>query len=181
MDYKEKHKDTDDTLVREFVIKLYKEFFNINLEPTPPKKNLIDLIGVDDSNFRVEVEHGQWSGDFWNSLKYCNKSNLEFPTVNIPIRKEKHWKESYTHYRKMVDNSNSYKINEFVRTNIDFTQFILIKPDTIIDTTKKIYTEFFSNYGKENWMSFKREDVLTYNLINGEWVLEEIFEITNVN
>jgi hypothetical protein len=30
-------------------------------------------------------------------------------------------------------------------------------------------------------MSFKREDVLTYNLINGEWVLEEIFEITNVN
>ncbi len=36
MDYKEKHKDTDDTLVREFVIKLYKEFFNINLEPTPP-------------------------------------------------------------------------------------------------------------------------------------------------
>jgi hypothetical protein len=167
----------DDTLVRNEVIKIYKEFFNILLEGTPQEANLIDLIGIDNPNFRVEVEHGQWYGDFWKST-WSRLTDLNFPTCNIPIRKEKHWKPEYTFYRKPVDNRNSYLLNQYVRTNKEFTQFILIESDVIRDTNKKLYTRFQAGNSMdvEDWMSFKREDVKTYNLINRVWILEEVIK-----
>lgn len=163
----------DDTLVRNEVIKIYKELFDILLEGTPQEKNLIDLIGITNNDFRVEVEHGQWYGDFWKST-YSNLTGLEFRTVNIPIRKEKHWLMEYVFYGKLVDNSSSYLLNQFVRTNKDFSQFILIESDVIRDNTKKIYTKFRAgnSLDDEEWMSFRKEHVKTYNKINDIWVLQ---------
>ncbi len=41
----------DDTLVRNKVIDIYKEHFNILLEGTPQEKNLIDLKGITNPKF----------------------------------------------------------------------------------------------------------------------------------
>jgi hypothetical protein len=168
----------DDTEVRNAVIKIYKDFFNILLEGTPQKENRIDLIGIDNPKFRVEVEHGQWNGNFWDDYHYSTLSRLGFPTVNVPIRKEKHYLPEYYFYGKYVDNSESYLLNQYVRTNKDFSQFILIESDTFRDSEKRIYATFKAgnSIDVEKWMCFRREHVKTYNLINGVWVLEEVIK-----
>jgi len=166
----------DDTLVRNKVIEKYKEHLNILLECTPQEKNLIDLKGITNPNFRVECEHGQWSNNFWEDEHYSMLSGFSFRTINIPIRKEKHWLNKYLFYGKEVDNSESYLLNQFIRTNKDFTQFILIESEVIRDPTKKIYAQFKAGNSMdiESWMCFRKEHVKTYNLIEGVWTLENI-------
>lgn len=168
----------DDTLVRNKVIEIYKNHFNILLEGTPQEKNLIDLIGVENTKFRVEVEHGQWLNNFWEDEHYSLLSGFNFRTINIPIRKEKHWQSKYIFYNKEVDNTESYLLNQFVRTNKDFTQFILIESDVIRDKNKKLYAQFKAGNSMdiESWMCFKKEHVKTYNLIEGVWKLDENIE-----
>lgn len=163
----------DDTLVRNFAIKLYKDLWNIEMSGTPQEKNLIDLKEIKNGKLGCELEHGGWKGCFWEDEYYSNISGLGFQTVNVPIRKEKHFLPSYIFYRKLFDNSQSYLINQFIRTNKDFTQFIMIESDVFRDPTKKIYSRFKpkNSDSLEDWMSFKREHVKTYNLIDGKWIL----------
>ena len=163
---------TDDTAVRNKVIQFAKEQWGMKLIHNP-KQRKIDLIGKKDITLGVEVENGHWKGDFWNTPSYCNISMLEFSTVNIPIRKEKYWKEYNMWFGKLKLNV-SWKKNIFVRTNNDFTQIIVIRPDVITDPTKLHRTRFQPNNNdeEEDWLSIKREDVETYNLINGKYVLE---------
>ena len=162
----------DDSLVRNKVIEFGKEVLKLKLKHHP-KQRKIDLIGIDDSELGVEVERGGWNGDFWSTPTYCNISGLEFSTINIPIRKEKFWKEYNMWFGKMKINV-SWKKNIYVRTNKDFSQIIVIRPEVITDVTKTNRTTFQANNCDEveDWLSFKREDVETYNLINGKYILE---------
>lgn len=163
----------DDKLVRKAVIEFCKILFNLEFKQTPPKKRLIDLVCKSDKLFGVEVEHGKWKKNFWENDSYSLISGQKFRTINIPARKEKYWQEYYVRYGKKKHNP-SYMKNLFIRTNFDFTQFIIVRPETIRNPNKLIRTSFQPNNSNEieNWLSFKKEDVETYNLIEGKYVLD---------
>lgn len=163
----------DDSAVRKAVIDFFKKQFNLILVETPPEKKIIDLISEDDNLLGIEVEHGKWKNNFWENDSYSLISGQDFRTINIPIRKEKYWQEHYVRYGKEIHNP-SYKKNLFVRSNIDFTQFIIIRPETIRDVNKVIRTKFQPNnsHELEDWLSFRKEHVETYNLIDGLYILD---------
>jgi hypothetical protein len=81
--------------------------------------------------------------------------------------------EYYTRYNKERHNP-SFDKNIFVRSNKDFTQMIVIRPETIRDGNKLIRSKFIPNNSNEmeEWLSFRKEHVETYNLINGTWVID---------
>lgn len=158
------NKKYDDTEVRNFAIEFIKIIFGLNFKS---HKNLrgIDLINEDDETFGIELERGGWVGNLWEN-DYSIMSNLKERTINIPIRKKKYWFDK----KKDIFLPNKNK-HWFVRTNKDFTQVIVIKPTIIKNLSKNIPTEFKPNNSNriEKWMSFKKEDVLTYNFKNGKW------------
>lgn len=159
--------DYDDTAVREFVIKFFKEYFNISLISNPVEKK-IDLL-FENNIDGVEVEHGKWNGDFWENKTYSLLSGLGFKTLNVPIRKEKYWLDVV----KGKINESATK-NIFVRTNKDFTQVIVIRPETFRNPEKVYRSKFQPNNSREmeDWLSFKKDDVETYNFIENNWVLD---------
>lgn len=164
----------NDKPARNAVINFFKTNFEILLDETPHQLKVIDLTGKTETNLGVEIEGGGWNGCFWNNQTYCMLSGHEFKTVNIPIRKSKYWMETYKRYNKEIQNP-SYDKNIFVRTNKNFTQMIVIRPETIRDVKKLVMSKFKPNNSDEveEWMSFRREHVETYNLINDVWVLEK--------
>jgi len=164
----------DDTLVRNASIEFFKKRFNIKLKSNDELYK-IDLLGINDSLLGVEVEHGKWNGNFWDVDSYSlDLTGLDYRTINIPIRKEKYWKDLNLYYKKEIPNPSSEK-NIFVRTNKDFTQFVVIRPETIRDSKKLIRTSFQPNNSDqiEDWISFRNEHVETYDLLNGEYVLQQ--------
>lgn len=168
----------NDGPVRQAVIEFFSKKFKLLLNETPHEMRVIDLTGNTETHIGVEVEGGGWSGGFWENEKYSLISGLPYKTINIPIRKEKYWLDEYYFYGKLKTNSSS-KDNIFVRANKDFTQMIVIRPETIRNPKKLIRTKFQPNNSDEleDWLSFKREDVETYNLIEGEWTLDKNYEI----
>lgn len=164
----------NDTLIRNAVIEFFDKKFKIKLKHND-LHNKIDLVGVKDPTLGVEVEHGKWSGNFWENDTYSFISEQEFRTINIPARKEKYWLDEFTYYNKLVENVSATK-NIFVRSNIDFTQFIVIRPNTVRDSQKLVRTRFKpSNTNEvEDWLSFRKEDVETYDLKNGRYYKQKI-------
>jgi hypothetical protein len=164
-----KTKNYDDSKVREFGIKFTKDAFNLLFESHPNCK-AIDLIDPNDYSFGVELERGGWLGNFWEN-DYSFVSGMAIRTINVPIRKLKYWYT--TVYNKRVPNNDK---NIFIRTNKDFTQTILIRPETIKDETKILFTEFKPKNSDEieKWMSFEEKNVETYNLIDDIWQLQKI-------
>ncbi len=116
------------------------------------------------------MEGGGWEGDFWSNEKYSLISNIGVSTINIPIRKTKYWYDKINEI--YVPNK---KKNLFIRTNKDFTQAIVIKPTTIKNRDKIMWTQFQPNNSDEieRWMSFKKKDVQTYDLKKNKWVLQK--------
>jgi len=164
-------KDLDDILVKTFVKEwLYKMTGCVFI--FHPNEKSIDLIGANDStytNFGVEVERGSHIGDFWSNDYYPYLSKLGFMTVNTPIRKAKYWYDKQDNI--YIPNNGKHL---FIRTNYDFTQVIIVGPTSI--KNKVIWTRFKAKNEDdvEDWLSFRREDTLTYNLIDGEWILDKI-------
>ena len=156
----------NDTLIRNEVIKFFKQRFRINLKHNDIH-NKIDLVGINDPTLGVEVEHGKWSGNFWENNNYSLISEQSFRTANIPIRKEKYWLDEYTYYNKVRVNPSSHK-NIFVRSNVDFTQFLIIRPETVRNSKKLVRTKFKPSNSNEveEWLSFRESDVETYNVKN---------------
>lgn len=164
----------DDTLVRNASIEFFKKRFNVNLKSNDELYK-IDLLGIDDPSLGVEVEHGKWNGNFWDVDSYSlDLTGLDYRTINIPLRKEKYWKDINPYYGKDVINP-SCKKNIFVRTNKNFTQFIVIRPETVRDSKKVIRTSFQPNNSNEveDWLSFRNEHVETYDLLDGKYVLQQ--------
>ncbi len=163
----------NDGPVRKAVTEFFELVFNVLLTETPHEMKVIDLTGTTQTDLGVEVEGGGWNGCFWKNKTYSYLSGHEFQTINIPIRKEKYWMEYYTRYNKERHNP-SFDKNIFVRSNKDFTQMIVIRPETIRDENKLIRSKFIPNNSNEmeDWLSFRKEHVETYNLINGTWVID---------
>lgn len=163
----------NDTLVRNAVIDFFKRKFKIDLIHNPIN-NKIDLVCVNDDELGVEVEHGKWVGNFWNNENYSYISEQKFQTINIPARKEKYWLNEYTSYNKIRQNPSAEK-NIFVRSNADFSQFIVIRPETVRDNKKLVRTKFKPNNTNEveDWLSFRKEHVETYNLRNGKFIKQQ--------
>tara|TARA_R110001632_G_scaffold43688_12_gene111069 strand:+ start:3065 stop:3577 length:513 start_codon:yes stop_codon:yes gene_type:complete len=159
----------NDTLIRNEVIKFFKQRFRINLKHNDIH-NKIDLVGINDPTLGVEVEHGKWVGNFWDNQNYSLISEQSFQTANIPARKEKYWLDQYYSYNKLRENESSKK-NIFVRSNGDFTQFIVIRPNTIRDSDKLVRSKFKPRNSNEveEWLSFRKEHVETYNMKNGKY------------
>jgi hypothetical protein len=159
-------KNLDDTLVRNEVIKFAQQVLGLKLISNPAY-NKIDLICKKISDMGVEVEHGKWSGDYWKNDSYSLISNLGFRTLNIPKRKHKYWSEFNN------DKYNpSHDKNLFIRTNKDFTQFLIVEPQVVKDSKKLYECKFQPNNSDcvEDWLSFKKKDVITYNLIKGQFI-----------
>lgn len=169
-----KKNNYNDEPVRTAVRSFFDVNFNIILNETPQELKVIDLTGTTETYIGVEVERGGWSGSFWENKTYSLISGLGFQTINIPIRKEKYWLDEYYYYGKLKINPNS-KNNIFVRSNKDFSQMIVIRPETIRDEEKVLRTQFKPNNSDEleNWLSFRKEHVETYNLIENIWTLEK--------
>jgi len=159
----------NDTLIRNEVIKFFKQRFRINLKHNDVH-NKIDLVGINDPILGVEVEHGKWVGNFWENDNYSLISEQSFRTANIPIRKEKYWLDEYVYYNKLRSNPSSTK-NIFVRSNADFTQFLVIRPETVRNPKKLVRSKFKPSNSNEveEWLSFKKNDVETYNVKNGKY------------
>jgi hypothetical protein len=173
-----KRTNFNDGPVRNAVINFFKTKFDISLNETPQEMKVIDLTGATETLLGVEVEGGGWGGDFWSNNSYCMISGHDFKTINIPIRKSKYWMERYKRYSKDIVNP-SYDKNIFVRSNKDFTQMIVIRPETIRDENKLVVSKFQPNNSNEveEWMSFRREHVETYNLIENNWTIDESYGI----
>lgn len=158
----------DDSASRNSAIKFLKEVYDLNMVSTPPSKKLIDLVCEDDDTWGAEVEQSKkWEGNYWDAQNNGrnNLSGLGFKTINCPWwRKSKYWdKDKHTGWNK----------NLYVRCNMDFTCFIVVKPEVILDP-EKCHISFFKTFqigtGEvEEWRCFKREDVETWNLIDGIW------------
>lgn len=159
----------NDVLIRDAVIEFFQQRFKIKLKHND-LHNKIDLVGINNPTLGVEVEHGKWSGNFWDNDVYSLISEQSFRTINIPARKEKYWKDRFLYYNKMVENESATK-NIFVRSNIDFTQFIVVRPETVRNSKKLVRTQFKPSNSNEveDWLSFRREDVETYDLKNGRY------------
>lgn len=158
----------EDKLVRAFGLKFMKYFGCDFIEHPNDKK--IDLISVNSEYFGVELELGGWYGNYWENDYYPFKSNLEFPTVNMQLRKIKYWFEKINN--ALVPNN---EINFYIRTNRQLTQAIVIGPKVIKNKENIIFCRFKAGNSPkaEDWMCFRREDVLTYDLKDGNWILQK--------
>ncbi len=162
----------DDSTSRNAIIKFLKETLNLQMIENPNKYG-IDLLFEEDQTWGCEIEHSKnWTGDFFSdeNKNLNQKTNLGFKTVNIPWwRKSKYWNPEKT---------QGWNKNLFARTNQDFSQIILIRPETFANPAKcyeaHFQTRWITTGEPEEWRSFKREDVEVYNLINGIYVLETI-------
>lgn len=164
----------DDTPVRNFIINFCLEQWDIKLKSNDELYK-IDLLGIDDPLLGVEVEHGKWKNNFWQDESYSLISGQKYRTVNIPARKEKYWMENFVLRKKEINNPSHNK-NIFMRTNKDFSQVIVIRPETIKNPKKLIRTTFQPKNSDEieRWLSFRYEDVETYNLVEGKYILEKV-------
>ena len=83
---------------------------------------------------------------------------------------EKYWLDEYVYYNKLRSNPSSTK-NIFVRSNADFTQFLVIRPETVRNPKKLVRSKFKPSNSNEveEWLSFKKNDVETYNVKNGKY------------
>lgn len=158
----------DDKISRKFAKNIFYELYEWILKDGKHKQ--IDLVKEDNELVGVEVEHGHWTGDFWVCDEYSLISGLGYGTINIPLRKEKYWLDVVN-----GKENPSAIFNIFFRTNDDFSQFIIIRAETIRDPKKAIRTRFQPNNNdvEEDWLSFRKEDVETYNIIDGKICKDE--------
>ena len=139
----------------------------------------IDMKFVNDPEKGVELEHGGWdSEDFWTD-PYCDLffDELGESSVNLPYRKFKYPTEDFL-WRKDKNNkwekfANLAKKEEtiFCRTNQKLTNFILIPAKLILEGKFVVKERFVKNSGRvEKFMCFKREDVLSYKIVDGKLI-----------
>ena len=168
----------DDKKVKDVIISHSLELFGFNV----CLNTLSDLIACHDPSIRIEVERGGPVYGHWGDGYYDTLSGHGVPTVNMPDRKEYYWMEYYRRWNKEraffmdkdVVYNPSYIKNIFCRSDFFFNQFIIVEADVIIDASKTLRKRYkVKNNGvPENWLSWKKEHVKTYNLIDDHIILE---------
>lgn len=138
-------------------------------------KFMIDLKFVNHEFFvGLEIEEGQWEGNFWDVFEYSNflrdgNPAISHKTVNIPPRKQHYWINGDHYY---INGNYWYtetdaERNIFVRTNIDVTQIIIVYPDVILNNRKVVrslkMSKNITTGDLELWTGVKPEDCETFN------------------
>lgn len=175
-----------DKFLRETAIPILEKIFNYKLISNPNEKG-IDLLHTDRKG-GIELEAGKWSGHYLrqNPINF-NQFTLEHITFNAPQRKEKYFRpksnlftkegKPYTHYEP------NYMFNSFARFNRDFTQFWYIDAEMFLKENALIRGRWKTNTVTtgdiEDWLCFLRDNVVIYNLKNGDWVKEDTEYIIN--
>jgi hypothetical protein len=176
-----------DLPVREAITEFVLQMFGWEVESNSNNKFEIDLVSVNGECPDIECERGNWDGNYWDTkfsevLKY-GSPRIPFKTINFQQRKEHYWIEG-NHYFPESGNfrytEKNHLTNIFIRTEFNFNQMILVRPNVIRDKSKINYsmkkTFNISNGDVEPWCGFRREDSETYNKVNGVWVLEEVIK-----
>lgn len=168
----------DDLKHRLKVIDALKQIKNWNLYSNE-YKYMIDLVFTDHELYSgLEIEEGQWEGNFWDVFGYSNflrdgYPKIEHKTVNIPPRKLHFWINGPHYYTKgrFIDEywytETNAERNVFVRTNLDVTQLIIVYPDVILNDRKVVRSlkkskNITTGY-PELWTGIKPEDCETFN------------------
>jgi hypothetical protein len=170
----------DDKPVKGFMISGATDILGFEVEENPDSDGKgIDCRAKHDHSIGIEIERGEWIGNFWEDLYYSWLSKLEFQTVNMPKRKEKYYLPSYTvgygENKKTIDNRDKMNKVIFVRWNWDGSQAIVVYPETVHDSTKLQRSKFPPKNNEEKkeekFLSFKKEDSVTMNKqIDGKFV-----------
>jgi len=164
----------DDWVIKNKVVEIAPQLLGLNLKINEDHNGKgIDLVCVDNPEIGVEVERGGWFGDFWKDLYYSTEIvKWGFPTLNMPDRKLRYWMERYLWRRQMIENPG-FKNTIFVRSSWELYQMNVVRPETVLDPGKTfLKREKVKNNAKiEGWVSFKHEDVETYNLYNNLYYL----------
>jgi hypothetical protein len=179
-DWKYEHRDLpnesfDDWVIKKKVVEIAPQLLGLTLKINENNDGKgIDLICVDNPEIGVEVERGGWFGDFWKDLYYSTEvMKWGFPTLNMPDRKLKYWMEQYL-WRKQIIKNPGFKNTIFVRSSWELLQMNVVRPETVLNPNKIFQKrEKVKNNTKiEGWVSFKHEDVESYNFYNGLYILE---------
>lgn len=173
---------TDDKKSRDLVTDFVKKVYNRDVISNP-EKFLIDLIFVDEPHVGIEIEEGQYYGDYWCNEKSLFLRNADpevpFRTCNIPIGRKGHFWKGGPHYYeengKFWYHESGHLKNIFCRHNLEMTQIILIMSNVITDPKKGYFarkkpTTIYKDY-PELWNGYEKTDCITYNLIGNDWVL----------
>ena len=140
-----------------------------------PYTYMIDLnFSIPEKYKAVEIEEGQWEGNFWDVYVYSNFLRDGNPivtnkTVNIPPRKQHYWinGEHYWNNGAYWYTETDAEHNVFVRTNIDVTQLIIVYPDVILNDRKVVRSlkksKNITTGDSELWTGVKPEDCETFN------------------
>ena len=130
-------KDYDDTFVRNKVMTWWNNKFPTKQVMVNSNIYDIDLVGVDDPNFGIEVEHSLT----WKS----HERPKTFKAVRIPIRKSRYW---------LSKDSEAI----FIQINKDATSCVVLTEETIrnkfynrIVKTSVGYKEHFLEYYTWDW------------------------------
>lgn len=145
----------------------------------------IDLVAIHDKTIGIELERAGSVYSFWDDPDgYQYKMEYDFKHINMEIDRKGHWFQEYhlkypeellSDWNPMVHNP-SYNKNLFFRISFHFHQGILV-PNEIIRDSEKTYLKWKTVrnnfYNKdEHWASWKKEDTITFNYLNGKMVKE---------
>lgn len=179
-----------DLPLREAVAHFAKQVYGYNLISNTNNEYEIDLISADGNCPNFECERSNVkptkdnpTADHWKSKGFSEflrnaTPNVLYKTINYEERKDHFWigGDHFFENGGYRYTETNHLTNMFVRTNYIFTQFIVICPKTILDPSKcyKAAKQPYNIHrGKiEHWRGYRRQDVDTYNLINGIFVLD---------
>lgn len=181
-----KNESYNDKELKEFCIRHGKEIFgfDVRLNYEDPEYG-IDLVAVHDPTIGIELERAGSIYSFWDDHEgYQYKMDYDFKHINMEIDRKGHFFQEYhlkypeelpAEWNPMVYNP-SYNKNMFFRISFHFYQGILVPNDVIRNPEKtllcwKKVKNNFSNK-EEHWASWKKEDTITFNYIDGKMVRE---------
>jgi len=145
----------------------------------------IDLLAKHDPTIGIELERAGCVYSFWDDPEgYQYKMEYDFKHINMEIDRKGHFFQEYhlkfpeepeSDWNPIVHNL-SYTKNLFYRTAFHFHQGILVPNEVVRDSEKthlrwKTVRNNFSNE-EEHWASWKKEDTITFNYLNGKMVKE---------
>jgi hypothetical protein len=171
----------DDSYVRSIMEQVLLEHMGWDLRDCDNKYG-IDKVFFPHAKFGVELEHGGFdTDDFFNHEGYSRKTDLPYPTLNMPERKLKFWLKDKLWYKEDWNDPKSQWLftlnvsekekNIFCRTNVNCDHFLIVRPEKILNGDYVIKEIYCNNSKKfEKFLCFKQEDVEVYNIINGKLI-----------
>lgn len=128
----QKYGSYDDSAVKEAVVSWWNAVFPKNRVRINPDDFGVDLLGIDDPSFAIEVER---------SVTWTDKQR-PWTNMNIPIRKADYW---------FNRDRNTY----FLQTNADMTSCCVLADDVIRTKYRRKWRD--TKHGKEMFLQYDQQ------------------------